>query len=270
MPLNADNTRHVLTVDEKAARNLLYDSIPLDEDFVKEDRKKREKIIAAFKKDKKFQQAQKNWKADPTAKPPIPGWTDDQRKEFLKYAAKVQCKVMGHPEPTISFVSQRKCKNPGCVDRNNEIDSTLLPPCPTCHQNIVGFDYGGCSGKGGESTAPAVITLNIVAEAKFDEFGDQLDTIMHENAHAYQQFLIYEKMAKDPPKLKESDPLYKQALLFMENELGTGYETSGDTYNNQPLERHSWTFGPAIRNGLVGPNVTPLAEGEVTDDADVV
>jgi hypothetical protein len=259
-----DGNPRALTDAEKEARNHLYMHIQLDPKFVKEDKKKRDKIVKLFQKDKKFKQARDNWK----------DMGDDEKKKFLAYAVKVQCKVMGHPEPEINLVSERMCKNEGppqCVDYRVKKDSSLLPPCPTCgDRDNVGFSYGGCSGEGGITTDPAKIKINTVPEAGWTDFAEQLDSIMHENAHAYQMYVAYELMDKTPPGIKEDDPNYDQAMLFWENEIGAGYQPPGeDCYDTQPLERHAWAFGPAIRNGTVGPKVTVLAEGDIEDDEDV-
>jgi hypothetical protein len=245
-----------LTGELRKARNHLYTHIQLDPQFVKEDQKNRDKLIQVFQKDKKFQKARDNWG----------GMSNEKKKEFLVYAVKQQCKILGHPEPKIKLMSTRQCGNDAlpCPEYGEDQDASRLPPCPTCGSNKTEFDFGACDNTGSDST----IEINTIDEANFQDFGEQFDSIMHENAHAYQMYLAYDLMNKTPPKLKETDPRYDQAMLFFENEIGAGYVQPGKgPYDEQPLERHAWVFGPAMRDGLLGPKVVQkLDDGVLGDD----
>src|SRR5262249_38296782 len=102
---------------------------------------------------------------------------------------------------------------------------------------------------------------------QLDDFGQILDTVIHENTHAYQNKLIKDL---NDGTLKEGDLEYEQALLFRENEQGY-VDNSNDNplqaqaYQREPLEIHAMTMGPLVRDGLLGPR----AEEEEPEEADL-
>jgi len=94
------------------------------------------------------------------------------------------------------------------------------------------------------------INLNVHPDADFHDFYECIDTIVHENAHNYQEYLV--------TKLKEGlivpgDADYKQAVLFAANSGPGDYVTSEedeDVYEKQPLEEHAWATGSGIASAL--------------------
>lgn len=94
------------------------------------------------------------------------------------------------------------------------------------------------------------INLNVHPEAGFGDFYECIDTIVHENAHNYQEYLV--------TRLKEGlilpgDADYKQALLFAANSGPGDYVTGKEdreVYEKQPLEEHAWATGSGIASAL--------------------
>lgn len=108
---------------------------------------------------------------------------------------------------------------------------------------------------GSFNSSTNVIRINIHPEATFDDFFDTIDTIVHENAHNYQGFLV--------KKLKEGlilpgDPEYTQALMFAANSEPWGYVNGSedrDCYEKEPLEEHAWKTGGDVQKALKKPPV---------------
>jgi hypothetical protein len=96
------------------------------------------------------------------------------------------------------------------------------------------------------SKAKNTIELN-TANAGFKDFRELLDTLTHENTHAYQAKLIKQL---DDGTLKLGDPEYNAAMIFKLN-TNKGYITSSESatypekkaYDNQPKEVHAWRAG---------------------------
>jgi hypothetical protein len=236
------------------ARCKIYVCTPMDPTFAKADKKKRKKIIDTLKKDDKFKEAKKDWGT----------YTETKKRAFLQYAAKKQCEIMGHPgkDPVLNFIRTRKCRNTTlpCTDncrtgtkREWDVGDDDTPTaCPTCG-DVAQFygTLGECS-----PDSPATIVINTDSKLHMlDDLGTILDTVIHENTHAYQNKLIKDI---DNGTLKEGDPDYNQALLFHENDKG--YVNNSNTsalerqaYKNEPLEIHAMTMGPMVRDGLLGP-----------------
>lgn len=90
------------------------------------------------------------------------------------------------------------------------------------------------------------ISLN-TANAGFKDFRELLDTLTHENTHAYQAKLIN---GLENNTLKAGDPEYNAAMIFQVN-TNKGYVTSSesaqypkkDAYNKQPKEVQAWRAG---------------------------
>jgi len=136
------------------------------------------------------------------------------RIRLLERTLKTECKIYGMPVPSVQTFSEP----PG--------DEGFFDP---------------------DTNA---INLNIHPDADFHDFYECIDTIVHENAHNYQEHLV--------TKLREGlilpgDPDYKQALLFAANSGPGDYVTSEedeDVYEKQPLEEHAWATGGGIASAL--------------------
>ena len=123
--------------------------------------------------------------------------------------------------------------------------------CPACGADSSYFrgTLGAC-----DINYPANISLNSVPECGFTDLRVILDTVVHENSHAYQMMLM-DKL--DKGQLDPSDPAYDQARLFKENNLAYVGNSSGNknqnaAYEGQPLEIHANTMGPKVTRGLLG------------------
>lgn len=107
----------------------------------------------------------------------------------------------------------------------------------------VNCSFGGCDLALINGADKSTITLNNNANVVGD-FQETFDTIMHENAHNYQLYLV-KRYRADKNKLFTDIPsardIEDQIKLWDEN--ANGYVPDGPTYNNQPLELHAWRFG---------------------------
>jgi hypothetical protein len=100
----------------------------------------------------------------------------------------------------------------------------------------------------------STITINTHPDANFDNIEEQMNTMLHENAHNYQLDLVcrYRKDKTGLSKLStEEQQLLPQILMWDEN--AQGYVGDGPTYNNQPLEVHAWRFGNEGAAAVLGP-----------------
>jgi DNA-directed RNA polymerase subunit RPC12/RpoP len=195
----------------------------------------------------------------------------DKVTAFLTRILKEQCKTMGHDGPPLYY----------CQDCGKRFEpAQLVTPgnkCPDCNStNLLGPDtvkvvlaQGGVDpgldpGDYADATptVPALIRFN-KTHAGFNDFKEVLDTILHENSHAWQNMLV-EKLKKSPPFTQAdadgilNDPNLKaQAEFFLENDAT--YITSGvspEAYRHEPLEEQAWSFGGnASRDLLVPPAV---------------
>jgi hypothetical protein len=298
------------------ARCKIYDNMSMQPEFVKVDKELRRKVLALFEKDKKFEEAKKNWST----------WDADERFDFLRYCAQKQCSVMGQPVPEVvkGTMDPRNCSNSlfrctgatykceenGCVNKGNTwignvvgttgynclcsecnkvgdpisgcvrygktwsyapSDQVTCPDCgrpsyldaerckqtwpnttgkggcpnPKCGGVDTGnsVEFGGCNSAllyGGDKSK---ITLN-PHDNVLGDFEESFNTIMHENAHSYQDYLV-KRYREDKVKLFKEIPYAKeiedQIIMFDEN--NEGYVSSGPTYDKQPVEEHAWKFG---------------------------
>jgi hypothetical protein len=126
-----------------------------------------------------------------------------------------------------------------------EIQSKLLGLDPATPASTYSKPHkpGDC---GGFDTKSKSISINSGASS-FPDFKELLDTLTHENTHAYQTKLIN---GYRDGTLPESDPNYNAAVILSMND-GKGYVTPDesdlypgkDAYNKQVCEVHAWRAG---------------------------
>lgn len=216
------------------ARCKIYDNMKMDPEFVTKDELNRNEVIQRLRNDPKVEDAKKKWAS----------WDTHKRIDFLQYVAKQQCKVMGQPEPKLKPFSQPRSSS----------GSLLFGSC----------DLGLLAGK-----KTSTITINTHPDANFDNIEEQMNTMLHENAHNYQLDLVC-RYRQDTGGLSKLTPDERKLLpqIIMWDENANGYVPDGDTYNKQPLEAHAWGFGNEGAAGVMGPvNVAKLEEGVLPDNA---
>ena len=149
--------------------------------------------------------------------------TDDRLKVLMKVLM-AECRVYDIPPPKVRLF----CEPPG--------------------------DEGYFSG--------ATMTLNLNTHP-FSDFGDYkeaVNTVVHENAHNYQEVLV-QRLREGI--LRPEDPDYGQALIFAANDGVFGYvdpdeedtidddEPNRNPYKTQPVEAHAWDTGDGVAADLV-------------------
>lgn len=237
----------------RAARFELFANGAMDEDFVEEQQKVLKNIITRLRGDdgknatpeslaakKAWKKNEDNWAA----------WTGTDPKQP---GAKDIPKVQGIFQKIAEMQFKELIKLSG-------LDPDNLPlnfPDPPVNVRVVTLN---ASTFGSTSTDfPATIKINS-AHRMFGDYKEMMDTILHENAHAWQMMIIKQFKGEGPfgpqeqAKVKGGTalPAMKvQAELFAENL--TSYAGSGDPYRHEPLEEHAWTMGGKSSQALLVP-----------------
>ncbi|MCB9746288.1 MAG: hypothetical protein H6740_27175 [Alphaproteobacteria bacterium] len=242
------------------ARAVMFSQMQLTPEFEKWDDKKRKATIQELRKDPEFAIAEANWSSWVTALRTGDNTAKQQAtQKILAYAQSVikkQCAILGHNQTGLS-----RENDSGVVETFPDVPVKVELETPVPAKPGL---YGYC--KAGFPTWMVLNTTN----RQFDDFKEIVDTLVHENAHAFQEMLIKKLKAEAPftdldRTTLESDPdLGVQAKLFLENDesyinrdtLGTNYVSRGiaDTaYRHEPVEEHSWTTGGVVSTSLLVP-----------------
>lgn len=205
-----------LTPKQRELQIKVYMAMDLDPEFVKIDDARRDRLKDAIRDDEELQAARANW-ADTDPDTMIP---PERKIALLTKTLKAECEIYGMPVPQVQTFSEP----PGDLGSYNPTNN--------------------------------VININIHEEATFDDFFDTIDTIVHENAHNYQDYLV---MQLEEGLIQPGDPEYNQALMFAANSGAYAYVTGSEDracYNKQPLEEHAWKTGGDVQKALkAGPTV---------------
>ncbi len=238
----------------KPSRFDVFANPALDEDFVKEEQKVLKDVVKLLRGDdgknataesrkakQEWEENEKNWAAWAGKDPKQPGATDIPKLKgiFQKIAEQQFEKLMA--------LSGLDPKHP----------PTGFPNPPV----IVKLEALPDDDDFGETTPnfPAEIIINS-NHAMFGDFKEMMDTILHENAHAWQNMIVAQYKGKTPftpqdqAKVKGGTalPAMKvQAELFAENDKS--YTNTGEAYRHEPLEEQAWTFGGKSSQALLVP-----------------
>lgn len=189
--------------------------VQLDEDFTARYDKVCDTVADNLAKDEDVKEAFKDWKK----------WTKDPQaliankakiEKAMKQVLKIQSEALGLPPTAVETYS-----NPS--------------------------EPGDCGGWSGSDNR---ININLNS-ADFGDFKELLDTLTHENTHAYQEKLIKDFRAGNIP---EGDPNYNAAMVLEMND-SAGYvspseskefrklDNSKNPYMDQVCEKHAWRAG---------------------------
>ncbi len=211
------------------ARAKIMSKMKMDERFVEFDKKNRKTIAKELREFDDFKEAEGEW-ADWVSKGELV-----KIETVLKKVIEKQCKILGHDTfpgkvgPTVELVLQE-------------------PP------DIEASNYGAC-----EPGFPTRIKLN-KKHAGFSDFKEVVDTIIHENSHAWQE-MIMKKLKGEAPytdidkaSIENNPDLVTQAKMFLENDQTyIQSEVDDDAYRHEPVEEHAWTAGGATSAMLLVP-----------------
>ncbi|MCB9765763.1 MAG: hypothetical protein H6739_38670 [Alphaproteobacteria bacterium] len=238
--------------DLVVARATLLAEMELTPEFKEFDQQQRHNLAQTIGQDPEFLEAQRKWS----------DWVKnkDYRTigKFLQHLVTKQCEVMGHTHQDL----QRTV-----IDDNLEDKVETFKKGPVkikLHRDNESKDTTGSC----EPGYPTQIKVNI-ASVGLESFIDIVDTVLHENTHAWQQ-MITAKLRMDPPFTNKdrdevlNDPkLARQARLFLENEKAYYHGSSlrgeqtrvlnNRAYRNQPVEEHAWTVGGLVSRSLSAP-----------------
>jgi hypothetical protein len=109
---------------------------------------------------------------------------------------------------------------------------------------------------------PAKITIN-KNHRMFGDFKEMMDTILHENSHAWQNMIVAQFKGEAPFRAQDKArvngnaapaSMKLQAALFAEND-GTYFNSddSQQAYRHEPLEEQAWGFGGKSAQALLIP-----------------
>lgn len=225
----------------------------MDETFVQAEASVRDEVVKMLRGDdgpnatpqtrdakKEWQDNEKNWGAWAGKDPNRPGDKDLPKvKGIFQKIAEAQFK---------------KLMALSGLDPANPPPGFPNPPVVVKLQSLAPDDFG-------ETTPnfPAEIIIN----SDHDMFGDykeMMDTILHENAHAWQNMIVAQYKGtlpfrpEDKAKVNGATalPAMKvQAELFAENDAS--YTNTGEAYRHEPLEEQAWTFGGKSSQALLVP-----------------
>jgi hypothetical protein len=157
--------------------------------------------------------------------------------------------------------------------------------CTVCGGQNTGtrVGFGGCQNQVVTGTMTGGKLRSIIALNPHDnvigDFDETFNTIMHENCHSFQDFLVKKYRDNDmaglerllgitpqtPPEVKKQ--LMDQVKLFDENNYG--YLPDGPVYDKQPVEEHAWKFGnkmaSSAKSQALGLVKQPRRPGDVPD-----
>lgn len=196
----------------------------LPKEYMDEFNKKNDEVIDKLSKSAVIKEAFKNWDS----------WKADFEKNKVKISAAmqevltVQAGVLGIPAPTAAP-----------YDKND----------------------GNLGGYNGETYPPGELEVNF-HYPNGTEFRELMDTLTHENTHAYQEKLIRDFRAKT---IKPGDSDYAAAMILDMNDTQgdtQGYIQADDkrsydktlsvnAYKVQPCEKQAWAAGGKISRELV-------------------
>lgn len=208
-----------MSKDARKAQRAVYKSMKMDEDFRREDKKKRKVVVNKLTdtedKRKEMRSARRNWKTKPV----------EERLDLLRKAIKAQCEAMGMPGEPPELVTFDEPRKKGLIEN--------------------GY-FNPNDGK---------IYINVNAEGSFGaDIERALDLAFHENSHNYQYKLIERLDPASTNPLDQNDPEYAQALMFQLNDGTHAYvkgEEDFDTYTKQPLEEHAHENGPETAKSVL-------------------
>ncbi|MCB9765083.1 MAG: hypothetical protein H6739_35240 [Alphaproteobacteria bacterium] len=242
-------TKNSLTRNLLIARAFMFKEMKLTDEFEQHDQQKRKETTTALRNDPMFEEARDNWS----------DWVRNNNtariEAFFNQAIKIQCRILGHNQKGLSRTKNGVTTQFPDVPVKVRLD-TPNPPKP----NLFGYCEAGF---------PTFIAINTTSD-KFGDFKEQVDTIVHENAHAFQAMLVKKLKAEDPftdtdkQELLNDPDLGVQAQLFLENEetyidrddfkgSSAARKLSSDAYRHEPFEEHSWTTGGTISKSLLVP-----------------
>ncbi|MGM9485104.1 hypothetical protein ACS5PN_28200 [Roseateles sp. NT4] len=239
--------------DNLDARAAVFGNPALDEDFVKAEQKVLKDVIKmlrgndgkdatpeSIKAKQEWAENEKHWAAWAGKDPKQPKAKDISRLQAV-------CQKIAEQQ----FKELMKLAG---LDPDNPPPKFPQPPVTVKLKKLKPTEFG-------ETTPrfPAEITINS-EHRMIGDFKEMMDTILHENTHAWQMMVIAQFRGTAPftaqhqAKLKGPTALTAmkvQAELFSENLKS--YSTDDGPYRHQPVEEQAWTFGGKSATALLVP-----------------
>jgi hypothetical protein len=203
------------TGEARAQQLRILRNSKLDPEFKKKETERGDAIAKALKGDKELEKARDNWDKLAPA----------DKVAALKKIVAAQSAQYGMTPPEIETYDKAPFELPN---------------------GQTGIENGNFDPDDGK------LHLNTHAGAKLSSFNRSIDLVLHENGHNYQGKLIQDLKSG---KLKEGDPEYKEAVMFSENDGGSGYvppTENYETYVAQPKENHSRSMAAETTPKIVG------------------
>jgi hypothetical protein len=239
--------------DNKKARFAVFANPAMDEEFVKAEKQVLKDVVKMLRGDDGKNATPESIKAKQEWVENEKNWAAWAGKDPKQPKAKDIAKLQGIFQKIAEKQFRELMKLAG-LDPDNPPPKFPNPPVTVKLKKLDESDFGETSPK-----FPAVITINS-EHRMFGDFKEMMDTILHENAHAWQNMIVAQFWGEKPFSKADQDkvrgdtalPAMKvQAALFAQNDMS--YTNTGEAYRHEPLEEQAWTFGGKSSQALLVP-----------------
>ncbi|MCB9796388.1 MAG: hypothetical protein H6741_27140 [Alphaproteobacteria bacterium] len=237
-------------LDVFVARSRMFGEMKLTPEFEDYDKRKRHDLAVLLRDDPETQEAEEQWESW------VRDGDHDRIRNYLISVVRKQCAIMGHDQQNL----QAEDSSGVMQDFPDLPIKVVLKAYPDSERGLA----GEC-----EPGFPTWIYINTNGK-DFNNFKEIVDTVVHENSHAFQEMLIMKLKGKAPftnvdsQNLLNDPDLGVQAQLFKENDesyvnhgdLGhqrAMLEISKQAYLHEPLEEHAWGVGSKLTKTLMVP-----------------
>jgi hypothetical protein len=213
--------------EHQEACNKLYRVMPLDRDFKAKDRQQRQQYLNVLARDENLQKLSdpETWKIQ----------TAEVKKHFMQQAVNAQYAILC-PGKTAPPITLKYWPDDADEEKRRAVAQGGTKPqgyySPGDH-SIVFWVYNRNNSPGVKEEGPLA------------DFGEAIDTAIHETSHAQQHELIRKVESGElrPPPSPENWQ-YAQAKLFqLNNDAYEDGSLDNPAYKNEPMEKHAWLAG---------------------------
>lgn len=237
------------------ARAMILGDMELTPKFQEFDQEKRQEVAQEMRKDPVFtEMTEETWGQWIAEGPPY-----TKIAAYATSVLKIQCRVFGHDQKGLQRLDEG-----GVLQDFPDIPVKIQVLSDPSDPGTAGYCKPGF---------PTWLVLNAASDM-FRDFKEVVDTIVHENSHAFQEMLIKKLKAEAPFKKVDSQTLLAdprlglQAQLFRENDKSyidsdslerddsAHEDLAWRAYRHEPLEEHAWGVGGKLSKALLVPPPT--------------
>lgn len=237
----------ISTTEMKAARIRIFRHMEEEPTFNKWDQDKREKTIDGIRELDLYKEANQEPES-PLYRTQWALWTSDpDRYEdkilgFFNKILETQCKILGHNDKGLT--------NPNTGKEYKGLPVTIeLKAMPLS-------DFAECA-----PWFPTTISLN-KDHPQFSDLKEMVDTVVHENSHAWQEYMISLMTKREPfdgaeynqrrTDVENNSDIALHVKLLIENDE-TYILNDSKAYRHEPIEEQAWNTGAIVSKTLLVP-----------------